>query len=269
MSNLKKFVIIVVSYGFGVATGYFVCKKLLEQKYHAEIKEVKETLIYNHNPKTKIGKVASVEEEEEGLKVTVEADKKAVDNIINAQLYQSTKGRPRFNYSKPDISLLAQNLEHEVSLEDESEGINVDEDEEEMEDENIEYEESLLAEADEYARLSEKNKKSNKPYIITYEDFEDRPENYDVQSLYFYSDDGYLCDDDDKVVEDDEEIVGYEFEDILNTQTTAFVRNDILRTVYEIHRIDSSYEHDILTLVETPAEREYRILARRKEISER
>ena len=260
MNNLKKTAILLVSFGSGVATGYFVCKKLLEQKYHAEIKEVKETLIYNHNPKTKIGKVASVKEKEETLTATAEIEKKEYDNILNTQLYQSPKGRPRFNYSKPDLNELAKHIE-----EDEDE----DEDEEEMEDETIEYEESLLAEADEYARLSEKNKKSNKPYIITYEDFEDRPENYDVQSLYFYSDDGYLCDDDDKVVEDDEEIVGYEFEDILNTQTTAFVRNDILRTVYEIHRIDSSYEHDILTLVETPSEREYRILARRKEISER
>ena len=48
-------------------------------------------------------------------------------------------------------------------------------------------------------------------------------------------------------------------------QTTAWVRNDTLLTMYEIHRIDDSYEETVANVNEIPREREYRILARRKE----
>ena len=85
-----------------------------------------------------------------------------------------------------------------------------------------------------------KNMKNDRPYVIEYDEFVDAPDDYEKQSLYFYSDDGYLCSEDDQLIEDDEEIVGHEYEDIFNMQTTAFVRNDVLQTVYEIHRLDRS-----------------------------
>ena len=74
-----------------------------------------------------------------------------------------------------------------------------------------------------------------------------------------------ICEDDDSEVEDEEGVIGFDYEDILDMQTTAWVRNDILETLYEIHRIDDSYQLAVLGLVETPKEREYRIMGRRKQ----
>jgi len=47
-------------------------------------------------------------------------------------------------------------------------------------------------------------------------------------------------------------------------QTSAFVRNDDLMTLYEIHRIVRSYAEDVAGVAETPTEREMRIISRRK-----
>lgn len=262
MNNIKKGLFLVLSYGLGVASGYLVCKKLLENRYQKEIGEVKETLSFNYDSKNRIGKVTSIEEDEEGVRVEVEADKAVVDNIINAQLYQSTKGRPRFNYAKPDMNELAKNIQEE-EIKDEPE-----EDPEEDPEVDEVYEADLLAMADEYAKQREENMKNDRPYVIEYDEFVDAPDDYEKQSLYFYSDDGYLCSEDDQLIEDDEEIVGHEYEDIFNMQTTAFVRNDVLQTVYEIHRLDRSYKKDVLNAIETPREREFRILARRKEAAD-
>jgi hypothetical protein len=47
-------------------------------------------------------------------------------------------------------------------------------------------------------------------------------------------------------------------------QTTCWVRNDVLRVLYEIHRIDDSYKKAVRGVSETPREREFRIQGRRK-----
>ena len=48
-------------------------------------------------------------------------------------------------------------------------------------------------------------------------------------------------------------------------QTTAWVRNDTLMILYEIHRVDDSYARTVANAIETPKEREFRILGRRKQ----
>ena len=68
------------------------------------------------------------------------------------------------------------------------------------------------------------------------------------------------------MVEDEEGIIGFDYEDVLDMQTTAWVRNDELMTLYEIHRIDQSYASAVANVVETPREREYRLMSRKKQI---
>ena len=80
-----------------------------------------------------------------------------------------------------------------------------------------------------------------KPYVITPEEFGDN-EDYDTESLTLYSD-GILTDDFDNVIEDVDGLVGRdslthfgEYED-----DSVFVRNDALRTDYEILQDERTY----------------------------
>ena len=128
-----------------------------------------------------------------------------------------------------------------------------------------EYEAELERMAEDYSRRRSENIQKGEPYLIEPEEYHDGPEDYDRQALYYYRDDRTLCEDDDRQVEDEEGCVGFDYEDKLDMQTTAWVRNDRLRVLYEIHRIDDSYKKAVLGVVETPREREFRIQGRRKQ----
>lgn len=90
----------------------------------------------------------------------------------------------------------------------------------------------------------------SKPYVIRPDEF-DELDDYDVESLTYWSD-GVLTDDNDDVIENVDEIVGIdslthfgEFED-----DSVFVRNDRLKCDYEIlidYRAYSEVEHDATT----------------------
>lgn len=87
----------------------------------------------------------------------------------------------------------------------------------------------------------------SKPYVIRPDEF-DELDDYDVESLTYWSD-GILTDDNDDVIENVDEVVGLEslthfgeFED-----DSVFVRNDRLKCDYEIlidYRSYSETEHD-------------------------
>lgn len=254
MSGFKKSLLVIFSFGIGAASGYFVCKKLLDKQYQDEIQEVREALLQDRtslNPNTE-----STPEAEEP-----DSDIRVAEKIIDNNLYRPSKGRAYFNYSKPSMSELAKNIGLDDSYQTEE-----DEDIQEEEfDEEQERELDILEEADEdaYQRMD-----SSDPYVIDYDDFADAPDEYERQTLYFYSNDGYLCDEEDQLVEDEEKIVGREFEDVLNFEPVVFVRNDTLKTVYEIYRLDRSYQEDIKEVIETPQERELRHMARRKEVAD-
>lgn len=103
--------------------------------------------------------------------------------------------------------------------------------------------------------VNEKNKQSEnkekggsdmtkKPYVITPEDF-GWEDGYDTISLTYYAD-GVLTDDFDEVVEDIDKLVGEdslthfgEYED-----DSVFVRNEVLKTDYEILRDLSNYSDE-------------------------
>lgn len=93
-----------------------------------------------------------------------------------------------------------------------------------------------------YLPKDEEVKLVTKPYVIAPEEFGDN-EDYDTESLTLYSD-GVLTDDFDNVIEDVDGLIGRdslthfgEYED-----DSVFVRNDTLRTDYEILQDERTYE---------------------------
>lgn len=149
---------------------------------------------------------------------------------------------------------------------EESDGPEEDGSVEDYDPEEPQDEDELDQEAEEYARRRAENIQSNRPYLIEPEEYREGPEDYDHQVLYYYAEDRTLCEDDDTKIDenDEEECVGFDYEDKLDMQTTAWVRNDQLRVLYEIHRIDDSYKKAVQNVSETPREREFRIQGRRK-----
>ena len=72
------------------------------------------------------------------------------------------------------------------------------------------------------------------------------------QMLFYYSKDGVVCEEDDTIVDHHNVLLGNEFEDVLYDNDIVWVRNPDLDTIYEIHKIDSSYLEDVTNAVETP-----------------
>lgn len=94
-----------------------------------------------------------------------------------------------------------------------------------------------------YSNKKEKKEEDDldKPYVISPEEFDDN-EDYDTVSLTYYSD-GVLTDERDNIIEDIEGTVGEdslthfgEYED-----DSVFVRNDLLKTDYEILADDRKF----------------------------
>lgn len=164
------------------------------------------------------------------------------------------KGRPIINYNKPSLEQFLSAVEDEGDEEIDD----VDE------DEDPDYEAEIEARAEEYAQRRYENQVSGEPYCINYDEYEDAPDGYDQQVLYYYAQDRILCEDDDSII-DEEEIVGLDYEDVLSMQTIAWVRNDQLCVLYEIHRIDKAYSDVVANAIETPREREFRLMSRRKQ----
>lgn len=82
---------------------------------------------------------------------------------------------------------------------------------------------------------------SDKPYVISPDEF-DELDDYEIRSFTYYED-GILTDEENHVVENVDELVG---KDSLNTfgyyeQDSVFVRNDALRTDFEILRDVRNY----------------------------
>lgn len=84
--------------------------------------------------------------------------------------------------------------------------------------------------------------KSDKPRVISPDEFGD--EDYDIESLTYYAD-GVLTDDWDNRIEDVEGTVGIDslthFGDNKDDEDSVFVRNDRLKTDYEILRDERRY----------------------------
>ena len=268
----KNILIGLTIFSAGVGTGYFISLKRLKAQYKEDLGEVKQ---FYMNKLEEMGIMDSdfdpedLNEDDEDDEDDEEEIKEYYDRVMKyssvATSEERGKGRPIIKYNKPP--LIQQDW---GTLEgDEGEG-DIEEDYEDDEDDeddpmDLAYEAELEARAEEFAKRKDENKSNGLPYVIDYNEWEYGPDEYDRQFLYYYSEDRVLCEDDDSIVEDEEELVGYDYEDVLEMQTTAWVRNDKILVLYEIHRIDDSYSRSVANIAETPRERDYRIKGRRKQ----
>lgn len=260
--NIKNVFFGVTIFGFGSVTGYFVCKKVLEKRFSEDIEEIKE---FYYNKLEELGvqdedfdpEMLNEENEEEYENEIMEETEEYLDKKSIFVRDVNEKGRPIINYNKPPLHRILE------AIEDEFENESDEEEEGDLNDE--ESEEELESMTEDFIRRKHKNKNSGEPYVIDYDEFMEEMDEYEKQILYYYSVDRVLCEENDSIV-DDESIVGLDYEDVLDMQTTAWVRNDTLNTMYAIYRIDESYSKSIEGLIETPRERDFRIKGRRKRV---
>lgn len=266
--NNKSLVLGIVLFGAGVGAGYILGINVVKNRYKEDLAEVKD--FYRQ-------KLDELGVEPEGFTPPTDDDE-AEDSEFSEEIseeyfsklsgYSSAatkpsegqrgKGKPIYNYSKPPLEMVAHGALQEADPDQ-------DPDDESPHYDDAEYEAELEARADELAAERERCKSDGRPYTINHDEYEDLPEGFTRQVLYYYNEDRVLCEDDDSIVENEEELVGFEYEDILDMQTTAWVRNDNIMTAYQIHRIDQSYAEAVTNVRETPSERNYRIIGRRKQ----
>lgn len=262
--NIKKTLTGLVIFGSGVGVGYFICKKRVVSQYKEDLAEVKQ---FYYNKIEEMGVMPDdfepddIDEDYEEDEDDEDEEQEIEDYYNRVMKYSSAirqgeegKGRPLINYNKPPLEIKDWGDIEEDDV-DEEDGDEID----------LAYEAELEARAEEFAKRKHENRKNGRPYVIEHDEYEDGPDEYERHCLYYYSSDRVLCEDNDDVVEDEEELVGFDYEDVLDMQTTVWVRNDTLMSLYEIHRIDESYKLSVEGVVETPREREYRILGRRKQ----
>lgn len=285
--SIKNIMIFTGGIGVGGLAGYIFCKKTLEDKYRMDVEDNRQ---YYLEKLEELGVMeegfeAETMDEDAEEEYDEEDEEEQEDDSPEQARIREYKGTPKLNYSKPSLDELKRAIKAGVknvpfptatgvsavvpSNGEESLG-EVDEDDDNEETEYVpsddpEYEAELEARAEEYAKRRSENMKSGEPYLIEPEEYVDGPEDYDRQALYYYAKDRTLCEDDDQEVEEEEACVGLDYEDVLDMQTTCWVRNDRLRVLYEIHRINDSYKEAVLNARETPREREFRIQSRRKQ----
>ena len=273
MSGINKVLFGTGMFGLGAFAGYFVSKKLLGEQYRVDVADIQ--AFY----KEKLDELGVMEEGYELPEDLEDEDDESDEEDPQAYTSKAHKEeRHRVivdytkKYNKPSLEVMKKVLHEGASVVVPANGEenlgNIEDGEEDPEytpRDDPEYEAELEKMADDYARRRSENMKKGEPYLIEPEEYHEGPEDYDHQALYYYAEDRTLCEDDDCQVEDEEECVGFDYEDKLDMQMTCWVRNDKLRVLYEIHRIDDSYKKAVLGISETPREREFRIQGRRKQ----
>lgn len=265
MTNKTLFGGAIVFIG-GMGVGHAITKHLLAARYQEDVAEVKDfymaklaemgVMPEGFDPTDLVNSIIEVDptEDFESTEEYFDALKKYSSAATEPVSGHRGKGRPIIRYDKPPLVVTDYgNLEPEPSPDDED-----DEDEEE-------YEAELDYRAEQFAKLKAENQAKGLPYLIESDEFEDN-DMYDKQYLWYYSKDRVLCDDNDDIVEDEEGVVGLDYEDLLDIQTHAWVRNDTIMNMYHIKRIDESYHVTIANVAETPMERDFRIKGRRKQL---
>lgn len=264
---IKQIIVVVSSMGIGGCIGYVFARKMLEERYQYDIAEVRK--LYQDKLDELDAMIEAIDKGNPDITPKEEnetPEEKEIREVIST--YRGERRRSVIEYNKPSLESFkqaAEDMYHEdPSPVDPDGNETLGEDNEEEEPNDPEYEAELDQQAEEYARRRSENMRSNLPYLIEPEEYREGPEDYDHQTLYYYADDRTLCEDDDTEVDDEEECVGFDYEDKLDMQTTCWVRNDKLRVLYEIHRIDDSYSAAVKNVSETPREREFRLQGRRK-----
>ena len=228
--NYKHVIALLAAFGLGGVAGHLFTKKVMEEQTQEDIEDVKEyyRLKYEKQP------------------VNLKRDKEEYKKVAE-------------KYAKPSIHSL---VEREADVEEDEDDSLYYDTEEEEDAAALEYE--LTLEAQE-ARNDELNADGERdPYLIDYATFGRPSEEFDKVDLYYYRFDDTVCDSKDKVIDNPEDILGWDYLNALSINTTVFVRNEKIKTDYEIHGLSKSYSEEVTARLETDKEREYRRLARQK-----
>ncbi len=258
---MKKVFFGTVVFGLGAVAGYFTAKKMLRTQYQNDVAEV-QAFYYQ-----KLEELGVMEEGFDPLDDNEEEEEVEDDpasELITA--YRADGRKLHYDYTKPPLGDLRRKIvSGSVLVEPNGEELlGVIDDDEEDEYIDAEYEAELEQSAEDFMRRQTENMQKGEPYLIDADEYHQGPKEYERQALYYYVEDRVLCEDNDEEVDDEEACVGLDYEDKLTMQTTCWVRNDTLKMLYEIHRIDDSFKRAVLGIVETPREREFRIQGRRK-----
>lgn len=228
MNNQKTLLPLAIAFGLGGLLGYIITKKLLAEKYEEDMQiEVKNIRSYYRN--------------------------KYEDNskILNR------------NITKPDLRTLV--TPYTTSIDDidtvDSKYFKTDEEEAQAEmDEDLTLAEQEEANED----LQNETDQNGEPFLINYAEFCKPNDVYDKVDLYYYRADDILCDGKDIIIHDPEDILGWDWLNEMQKQTTIFVRNPKLAIDYEIHTLGLSFSDEVTSRLETDKERKYRRIARQK-----
>lgn len=282
-TKMKKILIVGIAGLSGFGLGFLVGKKVSTKQYQKDVIDLREFYMEKLKEGGVMEKDFQPEEIQEMVDGIIEEDEPyeaSKEYFEKVKAYAETdenvsvpgrKGRVITNYSKPPLSVVAHGrLAEDLDETDENDEEDYD-DEDEDDIADAAYQADIEALADELAQRVDEKKSQGLPYVINHREFEEIEDGYSKINLYYYSTDQVLCEDDDTEIdiEDEEKIIGFDYEDMLEMQTTAWVRNDEIKTLYQIHRLDESYQEMVGNVSETPREREYRILARRKRVLDR
>lgn len=274
MSGMGKTVFGAGMFALGAVAGFFASKKFFGKRYREDVADIQ--AFYNEKLK-ELGVMDEdfefpEDEDSEDEDDDEDEEHKMSDEESALASYRGDKRRvvDYTKYSKPPLDVMKERL-NGVSAVVQADGaeklgaVEKDDEDEYTPQDDPEYEAEIEQAAEEYARRRSENMRRGEPYLIEPDEYREGPEDYERQTLYYYTDDRTLCEDGDEKVDDEEACVGFDYEDKLDMQTTCWVRNDKMRMLYEIHRINGSYEKSVLGVRETPREREFRIQGRRKQ----
>lgn len=257
MLPVKNILIGVGLFGAGAAAGYFTANKFLRKGYEEDVEEIQAWYRAKLEEFTE-----DVEEIHEGPGTCATED--GDPYLVFPQKHE---GVNYTRYSKPDLGELAKRVNDpdRPAEDDPDEEEDGDASDEEFPDVNDpEYEAEIERRSDAFIEAQRDARNKGEPYLIDSLEFDTPIEGYRTQDLYYYRKDRSLCEDDDQEVDDVEDVVGLDFEEVLEMQTQCFIRNDRLCCLYHIYRIEGSYAEEVRSVAETPKEREFRLMGRRK-----
>lgn len=95
-----------------------------------------------------------------------------------------------------------------------------------------------------------KNDEGREPYAISFEDFYRNGSGHDQSYLVYYEEDEVLCDESETIVEEADKVLGEgwygRFGDSTDDPDTIYIRNEKLKTDYEVSRVRNAYSRVVL-----------------------
>lgn len=94
------------------------------------------------------------------------------------------------------------------------------------------------------------NEEGKEPYAINFEDFYRNGSGFDQSYLMYYEEDEVLCDESESIVEESDKVLGEgwygRFGDNEDDPDTIYIRNERMKTDYEVSRIKNAYSRVVM-----------------------